>query len=744
MADTNGELISFRQGWDEEIKKKAIDTLEDMLDNGLESGKSNLFPPKEYIEIYTICYNMCTQRSPYNWSNELYQKHGETIKNYLVQTVLPALHEKSGQGGPPLLRELQYRWINHQLMNKWLMKFFIYLDRYHVTHHTLPTLGQAGLKHFKTEIYEVIKSDTTAAILSLINQEREGEIIDKTLVKSNVETYEMIGMGNLDAYTNDLEATFLASTREYYSKKREAWIVTDSTPAYLIKAEAVLKAEKNRVTDYLNPASESKLLRVCEEEILGKVVVELLEKEGSGCCVLLANDKSDDLKRMFRLFSRLEKGKNPMAAIVESFISSMGNEIINKRQARLTGGEKDKNDDPEFIRALLALHKKYLGVIKEDFMGHALFQKALKDAFVEFVNKNVGVFTNAELLSTFCDRVLKSGGEKLNETEVDECLDRVVQLFSYLTDKDLFAEIYRNQLAKRVLNQRSASNDAEKSMIMKLKVQCGTHFTSKMEGMLNDLAVGVDQKNEFDQKIKEHDTKIDFSVQVLTTGFWPTYKSPEVALPSGMTNCMDIFNKWHDQKHGARRLTWMFSLGTASVRATFGEKKKPYDLQVSTLQAVALMSLNGGQTITFVELAQKLNLEETIMKPLMHSLSCGKFKVVTKSPASNKISSTDTFVANSRFVSNMRKIRIPMASLDASHNTKRVEEDRSNAIEASIVRIMKSRKTLKHQELQAGVLSQLAFFKPNPRVIKKRIESLIEREYLERDPQNQTLYKYLA
>jgi len=220
MADTNGELISFKQGWDEEIKKKAIDALEDMLDNGLEPGKANLFPPRKYIEIYTICYNMCTQRSPYNWSNELYQKHGETIKNYLIQTVLPALREKSGQGGPILLRELQYRWSNHQLMNKWLMKFFIYLDRYHVTHHTLPTLGQAGLKHFKTHIYEVIKTDTTAAILSLINQEREGEIIDKTLVKSNVESYELIGMGNLDAYTNDLETPLLTSTREYYAKKK--------------------------------------------------------------------------------------------------------------------------------------------------------------------------------------------------------------------------------------------------------------------------------------------------------------------------------------------------------------------------------------------------------------------------------------------------------------------------------------------------------------------------------------------
>ena len=61
------------------------------------------------MDTYSICYNMCTQRTPYNWSEELYKRHGETVASYLqVRSARSAREEerrerKSG-ARPPLPR----------------------------------------------------------------------------------------------------------------------------------------------------------------------------------------------------------------------------------------------------------------------------------------------------------------------------------------------------------------------------------------------------------------------------------------------------------------------------------------------------------------------------------------------------------------------------------------------------------------------------------------------------------------
>uniref|UniRef100_A0A914ENV2 Cullin protein neddylation domain-containing protein n=1 Tax=Acrobeloides nanus TaxID=290746 RepID=A0A914ENV2_9BILA len=75
----------------------------------------------------------------------------------------------------------------------------------------------------------------------------------------------------------------------------------------------------------------------------------------------------------------------------------------------------------------------------------------------------------------------------------------------------------------------------------------------------------------------------------------------------------------------------------------------------------------------------------------------------------------------------------------------KVEEDRRHEVEAAIVRIMKARKMLSHSELIVESTNQLkARFNPDPMLIKRRIENLIERDYLKRDDQDQKLYHYIT
>jgi cullin 1 len=103
---------------------------------------------------------------------------------------------------------------------------------------------------------------TYLCTITQIDREREGEQIDRALLKSVLGIFVEIGMGNMDVYETDFEGFMLQDTAAYYSHKAASWIEEDSCPDYMLKAEECLKREKERVGHYLHASSEQKLLEV--------------------------------------------------------------------------------------------------------------------------------------------------------------------------------------------------------------------------------------------------------------------------------------------------------------------------------------------------------------------------------------------------------------------------------------------------------------------------------------------------
>jgi len=748
-------IVPLEEGW-EKIKNEGIKVLEEFLDSGhirssvpqqVDPKKPrNVFSKANYAELYTTVYNMCTQRTPNNWSEQLYRRYGEAMSDYIQRQVLPALREKSDI---PLIKELLQRWNNHKIYVKWMDRFFTYLDRYFVKLQSVEPLYNRGYSIFHQLVFEECKKDTRNALLRVINLERQGEHIDQDLVKGVVDMFIDLGIGNLNVYTTELEEAFLPATSDYFVRQASGWLSEDSFPEYLRKSEVALTAEEQRVTNYLHRSTQPKLKYVVIQALLAHPQNQLLEKE-TGVVYLLDNDKRDDLSRMWRMFTLVDNGLAPIAQAFRQYVTDRGNKIVGDRveQSKQLASKAEALGDPSFIQTLLDLHDRFKGIVHECFSQDSLFQKSLKEAFEVFVNRDIGKYSFAHLMSSFCDRILKKSGERLSDDQVETLLTKMVELFSFLSDKDLFAEIYRNQLSKRLLYETSASEDAEKSMIAKLKMKCGAQFTSKLEGMITDLSLASDLQKDFREHCdllsegKSALGGIDFNVTVLTTGFWPSYQVNDANLCPEMQKAIQVFHNFYNNRTQHRRLQWIHSLGQATIAAKLNKR---HDLIVNSYQALILLLFTKDEThdLTFIQNATGLDL--VLTKKLLATLSISKYRILSKSGADAKTIEDDaTFTPNENFQCPHRKIKIPPPASEETHNKERVEEDRSIAIEAAIVRIMKMRKQLSHQQLVTEVLTQLAFFKPVPKLIKQRIEHLIEREYLERDPNQASMYRYLA
>jgi cullin 1 len=160
-----------------------------------------------------------------------------------------------------------------------------------------------------------------------------------------------------------------------------------------------------------------------------------------------------------------------------------------------------------------------------------------------------------------------------------------------------------------------------------------------------------------------------------------------------------------------------------------------------------LLQYNKDTSYTFEELSQSTDLNADVLSGQLGILVKAKVLLLAEGTVGEPGSRYDLHMD---FKSKKVRIQlnVPVKSeqkVEVEETHKTVEEDRKLLMQAAIVRIMKTRKTMKHVALVNEVISQLSNrFKPKIPDIKKCIDVLLEKEYLERIEGQKDMFSYVA
>ncbi|WVQ94950.1 hypothetical protein IAU59_002040 [Kwoniella sp. CBS 9459] len=363
----------------------------------------------------------------------------------------------------------------------------------------------------------------------------------------------------------------------------------------------------------------------------------------------------------------------------------------------------------------------------------------------------------AEWIAKHLDMAMRKGQGSGTEAAFNAHLDEIIALIGFTKDKDVFKAFYSTQLAKRLLLSKSASDDMERNMIVKLQNEMGEEFTSG-DVMMKDLQLSetlVKSYQSAQAKDPEHFKDAgNFTANVLTESAWPAYPLLKdgwnFQLTPSLQSSIDAFTSWYATQHKNRQLSWRFQLATVTLSGRFPSGR--YEVGVSLFQAVVLLLFNEEDSLDFAGIKERTGIETQELVRTLQSLSMGRkgTRVLLKKPPGKEVKPTDVFSWNKGFSSERIKFKInqiqqDMSAEESQKTNEQVAIDRVSVLEATIVRIMKARKKLSLQLLIDAVVSDVVKrFPPDVKEIKKRVESLIEREFLMRDEEERGVLHYLA
>lgn len=722
---------------------------------------------KHYMCLYTSIHNFCTaQKAVTNVQHFARDTNrggahllGEDLYRHLIEFLKEHLAVVQAQSkkhvDEALLTFYIKEWNRFTMAGEQNNHLFRYLNR-----HWVKREMDEGKKHvydiytlhlvrWKEDMFMGTQESVMRSVLRLVEKQRNGETIEQSQVKSIVDSFVSLGLdendsnkSTLDVYKEFFEVPFLKATAEYYDNESKQFLAENSVVEYMKKAETRLSEEKERVNLYLLSEILNPLMTTCETSLIEKHSSTLREEFQ----ILLNDDKQEDLKRMYKLLARIREGLEPLRTRFETHVRKAGLAAVEK-----VAQDGEATDPKVYVDALLEVHNKYQDLVNTSFAGESEFVRSLDNACREFVNRNKLCKSNSskspELLAKYADTLLKKSNAKMTEEDdLEKALTQLMTVFKYIEDKDVFQKFYSRSLAKRLVQSTSASDDAETSMISKLKEACGFEYTNKLQRMFQDIQTSKDLNGHYKDWLREtmdaDDLKgiVDANFHILGTGFWPLHPpTTPFTPPQVIVQTYDRFTRFYTTKHNGRKLAWLWQLCKGEVKANYvkiqGSKASP-TFQVSTYQMAIMLLFNDNDTLSYDDIQQGTRLGKDTLDPYMNLFI--KSKVLVAEPEGAKPESGTVYKLNMGFKTKKPKVNLNVTikaenKQDADDTHKTIEEDRKLLIQSAIVRIMKSRKKMKHQQLVSETIGQIkSRFMPRVPDIKKCIDILLEKEYLER------------
>lgn len=771
------------------MDEKYVESIWTLLKNAIQEIQKKNNSGLSFEELYRNAYTMVLHKHGerlYTGLKEVVTYHLETK---VRDEVLRSLHNN-------FLTTLNQAWNDHQTSMVMIRDILMYMDRVYVQQNEVDNVYNLGLIIFRDQVvrYGCIRDHLRDTLLDMVMRERRGEKVDRMSIKNACQMLMVLSIKGRTIYEEDFERPFLQQSAEFYKVESQKFLAENSASVYIKKVETRINEESERAKHYLDDSTEPRIVDVVEEELIKKHMKTIVEMENSGVVHMLRNHKTEDLACMYKLFGRVADGLKTMSDCVSHYLREQGKALVQEEEEQQQKELQNAavvavavalhHHQPQpnaitFVQSLLDLKDRFDHFLNNSFANDKIFKQMIASDFEYFLNLNP---KSPEYLSLFVDDKLKKGVKGMSEVEIEMILDKSMVLFRFLQEKDVFERYYKQHLAKRLLLNKSVSDDWEKNMISKLKTECGCQFTSKLEGMFKDMTVSNTIMDEFKEHGSKTDTTlagVDLFMRVLTTGFWPTQSTtPKCHIPATPLAAFECFRRFYLGKHSGRQLTLQPQLGNADLNAIFYGPRKDVEvdkdgacssstsvvstrtggprkhiIQVSTYQMVVLMLFNNQEKLSYEDILNETDIPERDLIRALQSLAMGKAtqRILIKNPKTKEIEPTHEFYVNDSFTSKLHRVKIQTVAAKGESEPERretrnkVDEDRKHEIEAAIVRIMKSRKRLQHNTLVAEVTEQLKIrFLPSPMIIKKRVEGLIEREYLARTPEDRKVYTYVA